>query len=642
MVDALVRPVLQRAMNMVENMTSARAGHHGEGKLSALALGALGVVYGDIGTSPLYTLKTAIDWAGGAVAPEEALGMFSLIVWTLILITSVKYVAVIMRADNDGEGGILALMSLLGVRHGRRPFIIAIGMLGAALLFGDGAITPAISVLSALEGLKGPFPNIGPYIAPLSVVVLVALFAFQSQGTARISKLFGPIMTLWFVVIGALGLAGLVRHPEVLVALNPLVGFSFLASHGTTGFLLLGAVFLCATGAEALYADMGHFGRRPIRMAWYGLVLPCLVLNYAGQTALLIDGPITGPVNPFFDLCPSALQLPLIGLSTIATVIASQSIITGAFSMTRQAIQLGLLPRMRIVQTSEESYGQIYVGFVNWALMVLTLALTVGFQSSERLAAAFGIAVSLTMLLTSLLMFIAIREVWRWSLGASLAVAGLFIIVDSSFVAANLVKFLEGGWIPLATAAVIYFLMDSWAEGYAETRASLERDTFPIGNFILRMADKTRVKGTAVYLTGRTDVVPVPLLHNLKHNKILHERIVLLHVESEQIPRIDPVARFETSRIDSEFYAINLRYGFMEQPDIPHALLASPHMPFHVNMADTSFFVGRLTIVPTGLSVWRRFRLRLYQLMHRNAISATEFFRIPPGRVVELGTQVEL
>ena len=349
----------------------------------ALALGALGVVYGDIGTSPLYTIKTAVEWAGGAIDPQTALGIFSLIVWTLTIITSVKYVAVVMRADNDGEGGILALMSLLGVKHGRRPFVIGLGMLGAALLFGDGAITPAISVLSALEGLKTPAPAIAPYIPPLSVVVLIALFLLQSQGTERISKLFGPIMTLWFLSIGALGFAGIMRHPDVLWALNPLVGLGFLFTHGWTGFLLLGAVFLCATGAEALYADMGHFGRSPIRLAWYGLVLPMLLLNYAGQTALIVDGPFTSDKNPFFDLCPSALQLPLVALATLATIIASQSIITGAFSMTRQAIQLGLLPRIHISQTSAESYGQIYVGFVNWALMALTLALTLGFRSSE-------------------------------------------------------------------------------------------------------------------------------------------------------------------------------------------------------------------------------------------------------------------
>ncbi|ULO24549.1 potassium transporter Kup [Methylocystis sp. SB2] len=612
-------------------------------RLGALALGALGVVYGDIGTSPLYTIKTAVEWAGGAVTPEEALGMFSLIVWTLIIITSIKYVAVIMRADNEGEGGILALMSLLGVKHMRRPFVIAIGMLGAALLFGDGAITPAISVLSALEGLKTPAPAIAPYVAPLSVVVLIGLFSLQSQGTARISKLFGPVMTLWFLVIGALGLGGVVKHPEVLWALNPTIGLYYLATHGMAGFLLLGAVFLCATGAEALYADMGHFGRGPIRLAWYGLVLPALLLNYAGQTALLVDRPAEASPNPFFDLCPTALQLPLVGLATVATVIASQSIITGAFSMTRQAIQLGLLPRIHITQTSEESYGQIYVGFVNWSLMALTLVLTVTFRSSEHLAAAFGIAVSLTMLLTSILMFLAMREIWRWSLAVSLVVAGLFILVDGSFVAANMVKFFDGGWIPITTAAVLYFLMSCWAEGYKDMRTALERDTLPIPSFITQFRGKPRVKGTAVYLSSRSDVVPVPLLHNLKHNKVLHERIVLLHVETEQIPRVNPSQRVESTVLDDEVYAITIHYGFMEQPDIPRALLLeSLSVPFHFNMMETSFFVGRLTIVPAGLSKWRRFKLRIYQFLHRNALPATEFFQIPPGRVVELGGQVEI
>lgn len=613
------------------------------GKLAPLALGALGVVYGDIGTSPLYTVKTAIEWAGGAVSPEEALGMFSLIVWTLLIITSLKYVAVIMRADNDGEGGILALMSLLGVKRARRPFVIVIGMLGAAFLFGDGAITPAISVLSALEGLKAPIPSIEPYITLLSVIVLIALFSLQSQGTARISKIFGPVMTIWFLSIGVLGVSGLVRHPEVLWALNPIVGLSFLFRHGMTGFLLLGAVFLCATGAEALYADMGHFGPRPIRFAWYGVVLPALLLNYAGQTALLVDGPTSAGSNPFFDLCPTALQLPLVGLATLATVIASQSIITGAFSMTRQAIQLGLLPRIHVKQTSEKSYGQIYVGFVNWCLMALTLLLTIGFQSSERLAAAFGIAVSLTMLLTSVLMFIVMRDIWRWSLGMSFLVAGFFVVVDGSFVAANMVKFFEGGWIPLVTAGVIFFLMQCWAEGYAGMLTALERDTLPISQFIAGMAGRSRVQGTAVYMSSRSDVVPVPLLHNLKHNKVLHERIVLLHVETEKIPRVDISQRVESSALGNDFYFLAVRYGFMEQPNIPRALLLEClSVPFNFNMMDTSFFVGRLTVVPTGLSKWRRFKLRIYQFMHRNALPATEFFQIPPGRVVELGGQIEI
>ncbi len=608
-----------------------------------LALGALGVVYGDIGTSPLYTIKTAVDWSGGSFSPGAALGMLSLIVWTLVIVTSVKYVAVIMRADNDGEGGILALMSLLGVKHGRRPAIIAIGMLGAALLFGDGAITPAISVLSALEGLKGVDPAISPYVVPLSIVVLIALFSIQPHGTGRISKFFGPVMVTWFIVIGVLGLMAVLRHPLVLRALDPVVGLRYLFGHGLTGFLVLGAVFLCATGAEALYADMGHFGATPIRLAWYGLVFPALILSYAGQTALLIDSPSGRAGNPFYDLCPGSLRVPLVALATIATVIASQSIITGAYSMTRQAIQLGLLPRVKISQTSAQSYGQIYVGLVNWALMALTLVLTATFRSSDNLAAAFGVAVSLTMLLTSVLMYLAMREVWRWSLPVSLVVAGFFICVDGSFVAANFVKFFEGGWIPIVVASFLYFLMTSWSQGYAAMRAALERDTFPISDFIKKFHDKARVSGTAVYLTSRTDVVPVALLHNLKHNKVIHQRIVLLNVATAQVPRIDRKNRLQSADLPDDFHAMTVRYGFMEQPNIPRVLESQQGegvMTF--NMMDTSFFVGRLTIVPRGRFGWRRIKMNVFKFMHRNALSATEFFRIPAGRVVELGGQLEV
>jgi KUP system potassium uptake protein len=625
---------------MTETTTSNPAAH---GKLGALALGALGVVYGDIGTSPLYTIKTAIDWAGGAIAPDEALGMLSLIVWTLTIVTSIKYVAVIMRADNDGEGGILALMSLLGVKQAQRPVIVACGMLGAALLFGDGAITPAISVLSALEGLKTPAPAIAPYIAPLSVVSLIGLFLLQSQGTARISRLFGPIMTLWFLVIGALGAWSVAKHPDVLYALNPLVGANYLVHHGRAGFLMLGAVFLCATGAEALYADMGHFGRSPIRLAWYGLAFPALTLNYAGQTALIVAAPVGSETNPFFDLCPPPLQLPLVALATVATIIASQSIITGAFSMTRQAIQLGLLPRVHIRQTSEDSYGQIYVGFVNWALMALTLLLTVVFRSSDSLAAAFGIAVSLTMLLTSALMFVAMRDAWNWSLLSSLAVAGLFAAVDCAYVGANLVKFFEGGWIPLVVAGFLFFIMSCWSEGFAAMRKALERDTFPLDEFIRKFEGKPRTPGTAIYLSGRDDVAPVPLLHNLKHNKALHERIVFLRVVTEHSPRIAPSKRVETRALGDEFYAMTLRYGFMEQPNIPRALLLeSAGCRLQFNMMHTSFFLGRLTLTTKSKSPWRRLRLAVYRFLHRNALPATEFFQIPPGRVVELGSQVEI
>jgi KUP system potassium uptake protein len=607
--------------------------------LGGLMLGALGVVYGDIGTSPLYTLKTALDWGGGATA-EVAIGMLSLIVWTLLITTSIKYVAVVMRADNDGEGGILALMSLLGIKHGERAAVIGVGILGAALLYGDGAITPAISVLSALEGLKTPIPSIAPYIVALSALILIGLFALQSQGTDRIGKLFGPIMTVWFVTIGVLGLSGIVSHPGVLVALDPRYGFAYLFGHGVTGFLVLGAVFLCATGAEALYADMGHFGPRPIRFSWYSLVLPTLLLNYAGQTAVVVDG--RAGDNPFFSLCPEALQIALVGLATIATIIASQSIISGAFSMTRQAIQLGLCPRLHILQTSAAGYGQIYIGFVNWTLMALTLALTLGFRSSDNLAAAFGIAVSLTMLLTSVLLFLAMREIWRWSLPIAIATAGVFVTVDLAFVSANMMKVLQGGWVPLVVAAVVFFLMSTWWRGRHVLLRVLERDTYSLTSFIAQVHDKMRVRGTAVYMTSRTDMVPVPLLHNLKHNKVLHERIVLLRVTTENIPRVALQSRIEVVDLTDDFHSITVRYGFMEQPNIPQALDDCRTKNLVFAMMDTSFFVGRVSIVAARHSHLNSFRRGVFDFMLRNALPATEFFHIPPNRVIELGGQVEM
>jgi KUP system potassium uptake protein len=609
------------------------------GPLGALMVGALGVVYGDIGTSPLYTLKTALEWAGGATA-ETAIGMLSLIIWTLVITTSIKYVAVVMRADNEGEGGILALMSLLGIKHGERALVIALGVLGAALLYGDGAITPAISVLSALEGLKTPAPAIAPYIVALSALILIGLFALQPQGSGRIGKLFGPIMTLWFLTIGVLGVSGIITHPGVLVALDPRYGFGYLFSHGFTGFLVLGAVFLCATGAEALYADMGHFGAKPIRFAWYGLVLPCLLLNYAGQTAIVVAG--KAGANPFYSLCPDRLQIPLVGLATIATIIASQAIISGAFSMTRQAIQLGLCPRLHIVQTSAAGYGQIYIGFVNWTLMILTLALTIGFRSSDNLAAAFGIAVATTMLLTSMLMFLTMREIWGWSLPVSLAVAGVFVVVDLAFVSANMMKVLEGGWFPLVVAAIVFFLMSTWWRGRHVLLRALERDTYPLSDFIRQVHTKVRVPGTAVYLTSRLDMVPVPLLHNLKHNKVLHQRIVLMHIVTENVPRIAPQGRIETANFGDNFYSVRARYGFMEHPNIPKLLEDCRAHEIIFNMMDTSFFVGRVNIVAGRHSRLSGLRRQVFDFMHRNALPATEFFRIPPGRVIELGGQVAM
>jgi KUP system potassium uptake protein len=614
---------------------------HG-GNLPAMAVGALGVVYGDIGTSPLYTLKTTLQWAGGAATPEVAIGMLSLVVWTLIITTSIKYVAVVMRADNDGEGGILALMSLLGIKHGERAGVIALGILGAALLYGDGAITPAISVLSALEGLKAPVPALAPYVLALSVALLIGVFALQPLGTARIGKLFGPIMTIWFVTIGVLGLIGILHHPGVLVALDPRYGIDYLFGHGLTGFLVLGGVFLCATGAEALYADMGHFGARPIRLTWYGLVLPTLLLNYAGQTALLAEGAVPSDSSPFFELCPQVAQLALVVLATAATIIASQAIISGTFSMTRQAIHLGLCPRLHVTQTSAEGYGQIYVGFVNWALMLVTVGLALSFQSSDNLAAAFGIAVSLTMLLTSILLFLFMREAWGLSLPLAAGAAGLFVLVDLAFVAANLMKFIEGGWVPLAIAALLFVALSTWWQGRRVLARKLERDTLPLKDFIAHVQGKTRVTGTAVYVTSRVDVVPVPLLHNLKHNKVLHERIVLLHISTKNIPRVPAEDRVEVSHLGHDFHAITAHYGFMEQPHIPRLLESCRIHDLRFDMMDTSFFVGRVKIVPARGSRFGAIRCQLFETMHRNALPATEFFRIPPGRVIELGGQVAI
>jgi KUP system potassium uptake protein len=612
------------------------------GALGTMAIGALGVVYGDIGTSPLYTFKTAIDWAGGQATPAVALGILSLVVWTLIITTSIKYVAIVMRADNDGEGGILALMSLLGIKHGERAFVIALGIVGAAMLYGDGAITPAISVLSALEGIKDPLPSFAPYVLPLSVVVLLALFALQPQGTARIGALFGPIMVVWFLTIAMLGVAGIAGHPAVLAALDPRVGLAYLFGHGFTGFLVLGGVFLCATGAEALYADMGHFGATPIRLGWYGLVLPALVLNYAGQTAMLVGGEVGSGQNPFFVLCPPGLQIPLVALATIATIIASQSIISGTFSMTRQAIQLGLCPRLQITQTSAQGYGQIYVGFVNWTLMLLTLALTLGFRSSDNLASAFGIAVALTMLLTSMLMFLAMREVWGWSLWLSVLVAGVFIVVDLSFVTANMMKVVEGGWVPLLVGSVLFFLMSTWHRGRIALGDQLERDTLPLATFIAQMRKKERIAGTAVYMTSRLDMVPVPLLHNLKHNKVLHQRIVLLHVVTANVPRVAAERRLKVTDLGDNFYTVIAEYGFMQHPNVPRVLHRCGSDGLTFNLMDTSFFVGRVKIVPAKQSALGAFRCRIFEVMHRNALAATDFFRIPPNRVIELGSQTEI
>jgi len=624
-------------MNLVESNARTQG-------TAGLSLAALGIVFGDIGTSPLYTLKTVIDLAGGKPAPETALGLLSLIIWTLLITTSLKYVTLVMRIDNDGEGGILALMSLLGMKKQHRPMIAALGLFGAALIYGDGAITPSISVLSAVEGLKIAAPSVAPYIVPLSVLILLSLFAVQVHGTARIGWVFGPVMTVWFVAIGALGLWGIVQHPGVLVALNPWYGLHYLLTAGSTGFLVLGGVFLAVTGAEALYADMGHIGARPIRLAWYGMVLPTLLLNYAGQTAMMLAG---GAVeeNIFYHLCPKPLLMPLIGLATGATIIASQSIITGAFSMTRQAIQLGWCPRLHITQTSAGGYGQIYVSAVNWLLMLVTIGLTVVFGSSDRLAAAYGTAVSLTMLLTTALMFVAMREIWRWNVVLSLAIAGAFFVIDAAFFSSNLMKVLEGGWVPLVLAAGIYTLMITWRRGSVAVMKGMRSLTIPVDGFIAHLSTSgvPRVPGTAVFLSKTTEQTPPIIIWHVTHNKALHRHVVTLSVVMGSMPWADANHRLTVEPLAPNFWRAIAHYGFMEKPDIPALVTHAKTLVPDLDLRDVTYYVGHETILHcpdgTGLPVWRE---KLYAFMQRNSAQIGEYFRLPPAAVVEIGRQVEI
>jgi len=612
--------------------------------LPALSLSALGVVFGDIGTSPLYTLKTVLNLTGDKPDAATILGALSLVIWTLIIITSIKYVSVAMRVDNDGEGGILALMALLGVKQKQRAGIVAVGLFGAALIYGDGAITPAISVLSALEGLDIITPALHAYVLPAAVLILVALFALQPQGTMRIGRAFGPIMALWFVAMGVLGLWGIAQHPAVLWAIDPRAGLAFLRTGGTAGFLVLGGVFLCVTGAEALYADMGHFGAKPIRVAWSALVFPSLVLNYAGQAALVLEGAPTAD-NIFFRLCPPVMLVPLVVLATIATIIASQSIITGAFSMTRQAIQLGWLPRVHIKQTSESGYGQIYVGAVNWLLMIVTLGLTIGFGKSDNLAAAYGIAVSATMVMTSALLFIAIREIWHWPLPAAAAVAGAFLIVDSAFLLANLAKVAEGGYVPLLLAAAVYGVMLIWHRGARAVAVRLQETAMPIATFMARITEGRipRVPGTAVFLTRTERDAPPVMVWHVKHNRALHERLFVLTATTESVPWVDDADRLKFEEIAPRFWRARARFGFMERPDIP-ALLQTAHAGgCGLDLSDVTYYVGHETIVPTddakGLPRWLE---ALYALMQRNSLHVSDYFKLPPDAVVELGREIAI
>ena len=614
------------------------------GSVTALSLAALGVVFGDIGTSPLYTLKTVLDLTGATPSPATILGVLSLIIWTLIVITSIKYVTVAMRVDNDGEGGILALMSLLGVKRHARPTIVAVGLFGAALIYGDGAITPAISVLTALEGLTIVTPSLEPYVLPSAVAILIALFAIQSRGSGNIGRAFGPVMTLWFVIIALLGIWGIARHPAVLSALDPRHAIDYLAEGRWHAFAVLGGVFLCVTGAEALYADMGHFGARPIRFAWYGVVFPSLVLNYMGQAAIVLADGVTSD-NIFYRLCPSPLLLPMIVLATIATIIASQSIITGAFSMTRQAIQLGWLPRMRITQTSAEGYGQIYVGAVNWLLMIATIALTIGFGKSDNLAAAYGIAVSATMLMTSALLLIAMREILQWNLLVSVCVAGAFLIVDGVFLASNSLKFASGGYVPVLLAALVYGAMYIWHRGAAAVTERLHESLIPIDAFLKKLEDDkiARVPGTAVFLTRAQRETPPVMAWHVKHNRALHQHVIAITSTIEPIPWVADNERVTETQIAPGFWRAAARYGFMERPNVPHLLEQLRGRGCAIELNDVTYYVGHETITHRtdgkGIPRWQE---ALFATMVRNANRITDFFALPSDQVVEIGRQISI
>lgn len=615
--------------------------------LGKLILGAIGVAYGDIGTSPLYAIREVF---GGPhpLAPDKphVLGILSLIFWSVTIVVSLKYIVLMLRADNRGEGGSLALLALVSrATHGTKLafWVLVLGVFAAALFYGDSMITPAISVLSAVEGLQVAAPGLSPFIVPLTLVILAGLFLIQRYGTTILGALFGPVTCLWFAALAVTGLLGIAERPEVLFAIDPRHAVNFFLLDGWTAFLALGSVMLALTGAEALYADLGHFGKRAIRIAWFALVLPALLLNYFGQGALLLDD-ASAVDNPFYRLVPTAAQLPMLVLATLATVIASQAVISGAFSMTRQAIQLGLLPRMRIIHTSPEEIGQIYLPFVNWGLCVFVMALVFGFRSSSNLASAYGIAVSGTMIISTLLVGIVMFLIWRWRPWlAALVLLGLFI-VDVAFFAANLTKVAHGGWFPLAIGCAAFVLLTTWKRGRDLVAARQRADAMPVKLFLRSIASKPiyRVPGTAVFMTGARDGVPHALLHNLKHNKVLHDTVVILTVSTREIPHVPDAERLELTALGSNFYRLILHYGFMDDPDVPRALLLARDHGLNVVATEVSYFLGRETLVPSvtpGMAPWRE---HLFAWMSRNAATAMEFFRLPTNRVVELGTQIEI
>jgi KUP system potassium uptake protein len=619
---------------------------HSTASLKALILGSIGVVYGDIGTSPLYALREALIAAGGHTAAgvntEAVLGVLSLILWALIIVVTLKYVVILLRADNHGEGGTLALMALAQRAIGSGgSVIVLLGIISGALFYGDAVITPALSVLSAIEGIKLVTSALDPYVVPLTILILIVLFAVQSRGTARVAAFFGPVMCIWFAVIAVAAIPQIAHHPEVLFALNPLHAVSFMLHHGIIGFVTLGAVFLAVTGAEALYADLGHFGKRPIQTAWLFVVLPSLALNYMGQGALVIGDP-TAIENPFFLMFPDWALLPMVCLATVATVIASQAVITGAYSLTRQAIQLGLLPRFEIRHTSEAHSGQIYIPRVNMLLLVSVVLLVLLFRSSSALASAYGISVTGTMVVTAMMGFVVIWRVWKWSPIAAAALIVPFLLLDFTFLAANLLKVFEGGWVPLALGGVVILLMYTWRRGSRLLFEKSRKLEFPLLDLVAMLEKRPpqRVSGTAVFLTSDPQSAPTALMHSLKHYKVLHERNVILTIETAPTPRIDPAERVRLEEISATFTKVTLRFGFMESPNVPKSLAIARKLGWQFDIMSTSFFLSRRALKPAAHSGMPRWQDHLFIALSRTANDATDYFQIPTGRVVEVGTQV--
>jgi KUP system potassium uptake protein len=620
---------------------------HGKSSLAALTLGAIGVVYGDIGTSVLYAMKEVFGSGHVEFTPDNIYGILSIFFWTLTVIVSIKYVALVLRADNHGEGGLVAMLALASMAVKDRPVLrhrmLMVGIFGTCLFYGDGVITPAISVLSAVEGLEVVSPAFKKYVIPLTIVILFGLFAVQKRGTSGIGKFFGPITVVWFVAIAALGLYHIAAHPEIMWALSPHYAVQFMYNEPTITFLILGAVVLCVTGGEALYADMGHFGKKPIRIAWFFVVMPSLTLNYFGQGALLLSDP-SAVANPFFNMAPDWLLVPLVGLATAATVIASQALISGAFSVTKQVVQMGFLPRLQVLHTSVKDTGQIYIPFVNWGLFAVIVLAVMMFKSSSNLAAAYGIAVCTDMLITTVLTFFVIHYGWKYPFWWCLAATSFFFAVDFVFWASNLLKLFEGGWFPLLIASVIMMLMLTWRDGRGILYEKRKEDALDLTSFLeaVFVSPPTRVDGTAVFLTSGKGAVPNAMLHNLKHNKVLHKQNLFVNVQNHEVPWIDEAERLQIKALDNDCWQIEIHYGFKDDPDVPGALKHLHGLGCEANPMTTSYFLSRDSIVPTvgsGMSAWRE---KLFAQMHLNASSAADFLNLPSNSVVELGSKIEI